>query len=693
MSLYRLIAGLPNWAWPLAADHLWQATLFSLVALGAAALLRRAPARARYLVWLVALTKFALPSALLFFLAAQAGVDLSSLPLGGLGPVSGTLNVSPLLSPAARTATAAARAAVPPAREDGAHGAGLTASAAPDEGGPLSGLVACLWLAGCGALALSWLRKSRALSAAVRRGRGLNEGREAEALARVRTRFGLRRGVKLVVTPAVSEPGVWGVLRPVVVLPEGVSDRLDDAELEAVFMHELSHIERWDNLAGNFQRALCCLFWFHPVVWLLDRRLLAEREEACDDVVVRRGGACEVYANGIAKVCRYCLGWEVAGLAKVTGSDIRKRVERIISRRAGQRMSAAHASVVVALLGAVLTLSLASGRAAISDPARVMNEGAATAGVDERFEDAPPSIVQAAEIGPARSDANSRRPRTEDDAARLTAQDVTGQVAPPDNTSQPDNISQPENPPQPPAEAAVTDELDESRPAFGADVNRSLPPARGAYAAQVASRITPLEELPVLHAGVVRAALVNASDVSYGDLRRFIGRYEVDPRRSENFVLDITLEGGELWLKPSHAPKRRLVRRSEADFSDSYSDYDITAVSDGRGRVVGLQLNSWGGATARKLVLPAPSLTGNVTFRLRGFGDARVVAVAGEFNNWNQSQFLFSKEGGEWVCRVNLPAGTYQYKFIVDGNWLTDPGNPKIVHDRRGIENSLLRAE
>lgn len=91
--------------------------------------------------------------------------------------------------------------------------------------------------------------------------------------------------------------------------------------------------------------------------------------------------------------------------------------------------------------------------------------------------------------------------------------------------------------------------------------------------------------------------------------------------------------------------------------------------------------------------MPPPSLKGNVTFRLRGFPDARVVAVAGDFNRWNQSQFLFAKEGGDWVCRVDLPAGTYQYKFIVDGNWLTEPNNPKVVHDVRGFENSLLRAE
>jgi hypothetical protein len=188
------------------------------------------------------------------------------------------------------------------------------------------------------------------------------------------------------------------------------------------------------------------------------------------------------------------------------------------------------------------------------------------------------------------------------------------------------------------------------------------------------------EDISAPDAGNIQAAVVRASGVSYGDLKGFIGRYEVDPKRAENFVLDITFESGELWLKPSHSARRRLIRQSEVDFVDSNSDYDLTFI---RGINV----------IARKLLLPRPSLKGNIVFRLRGFPDAKVVAVAGSFNNWNQSQFLFSKEGGEWVCRVNLPAGAYQYKFIVDGNWLTDPTNPKIVYDERGNENSLLKTE
>lgn len=557
--------------------------------------------------------------------------------------------------------------------------------AKPEASGGVYGVFTYVWLAGCGVLGLSWWRKSRMLSASIRRGRELTHGREAEALRSVRAWFGMRRELRLVVTPAVSEPGVWGVWRPVVLLPEGVAERLDDGELEAVFMHELSHIERWDNLAGIFQRALCCLFWFHPVVWLTGRRLLAEREQACDDVVVRRGGASEVYANGIAKVCRYCLGWEVAGLAKATGSDLRQRIERIITNRAGRRISVAQVLTLAALSAGVLTLSLASGEGGIARPTFTIDESAAV--IDPRFEVSPSSSLRQTATAAGRTYLHGRRaPRAE------------AFTEPPHTKAADDLTLRPADTSPPPLMVEVSPEPVESRPSVrGADTSPPEPQPAQTQQSNQSDKLNLTNEPeppPARTADTIGAAVVKAARADYGSLRRYIGRYEVDPKRAENFVLDITLEDGGLWLKPSHARKRRLIRQSETDFTDSYNDYNITAIPDEGGRVAGLRLNSWGrNVTARRLALPQPSLWGNVTFRLRGFANAKVVAVAGDFNSWNQSQFLFAREGDEWVCRVSLPAGTYQYKFIVDGNWLTDPHNSQSVHDRRGFENSLLKAE
>ncbi len=94
--------------------------------------------------------------------------------------------------------------------------------------------------------------------------------------------------------------------------------------------------------------------------------------------------------------------------------------------------------------------------------------------------------------------------------------------------------------------------------------------------------------------------------------------------------------------------------------------------------------------TARRVELPAPSSKGNTTFRLKGHAEASLVVLTGTFNNWNQSQLLFAREGDEWVCRVDLDPGVYTYKFVVDGNWLLDPSNPQTQEDEAGNVNNVL---
>jgi hypothetical protein len=64
--------------------------------------------------------------------------------------------------------------------------------------------------------------------------------------------------------------------------------------------------------------------------------------------------------------------------------------------------------------------------------------------------------------------------------------------------------------------------------------------------------------------------------------------------------------------------------------------------------------------------------------------------LAGSFDNWNESQLLFAREGDEWVCRLDLAPNRYAYKFIVDGNWLLDPANPDREEDEYGNLNSVL---
>jgi hypothetical protein len=157
-------------------------------------------------------------------------------------------------------------------------------------------------------------------------------------------------------------------------------------------------------------------------------------------------------------------------------------------------------------------------------------------------------------------------------------------------------------------------------------------------------------------------------------------------------TLDVTLEGGELWAKPANAKKRKLVSRGRGRFTDEVTGSPYAFTRDDEGRVTGLTFEfEKSEYTAARVELPPPSLKGNTTFRLKGYPEASVVALAGSFNQWHESQLLFGREGGEWVCRVDLDPGWYTYKFIVDGNWILDPANPETEEDAAGNVNSLVR--
>ena len=92
----------------------------------------------------------------------------------------------------------------------------------------------------------------------------------------------------------------------------------------------------------------------------------------------------------------------------------------------------------------------------------------------------------------------------------------------------------------------------------------------------------------------------------------------------------------------------------------------------------------------RIIPAPVPSLSGNTTFILDGHQDARIVALAGSFNGWDSQHLLLGKENGRWVCRVDLPPGKYLYQFVVDDEWIPDPGNPVIEDSGNGSMASVV---
>ena len=132
------------------------------------------------------------------------------------------------------------------------------------------------------------------------------------------------------VAPGAQEPGVVGFLKPVLVLPTLLLDRLNAKQLEALLAHELSHVRRRDNFFAALHMVIEAVFWFHPLVWWIGSRMLEERELACDEEVLRLGCEPSDYARGILAVCEHYSEAPLPCVSGVTGADIKKRVKAIL---------------------------------------------------------------------------------------------------------------------------------------------------------------------------------------------------------------------------------------------------------------------------------------------------------------------------------------------------------------------------
>lgn len=322
---------LSSWSihyWPLILDHLWQATIFSALAFLAVLTLHRAPARTRYAVWLIALAKFVLPASAILAAWSWAGYDLPAfwndlLWFVHFGSDWGIKSAS---------------------------------------GGLLYPLLSALWAAGSIFLLCRWLYRYHLFANAVRASDPIEAGREVRALRRARGLLNMHREVSIRLSDTIGEPGVWGVRHSVIVLPKKMVGHFSQKELEAVILHEMAHVTRHDNLIGNISMVLCCLFWFHPLVWWIDSKLLAERERACDDRVLQLVKPSRVYAAGLIKVVRFRLDWGLPGIAGASGSHIGNRIERILKGRPGHSVSFWHRAVLGTLAIGLLVAMFSDGR-------------------------------------------------------------------------------------------------------------------------------------------------------------------------------------------------------------------------------------------------------------------------------------------------------------------------------------------
>lgn len=298
--------------WRAAALHLWQATLFGLI-ITLAMVVLPGPARLRQFAGCLGLLRFLLPAGLL---APALAPLLGILPWTSNGGLWRSTGLGTLWLPAFVVSGNALR--TPPAV--------LNLS--------LPAILAVAW--GAGALlffGIGMMRLARGLHAVRRQEIPFSTG-DQERLDTLAGRLGLVPGrVTGCYVPPSGWLGVVGIFRSRIVVPEGLFSALDEKEVESVLLHELVHVQRHDNLLRLFQAGVVALFWFHPVVWWLDRRLRWESESACDEAVLRLTGASRVYATGLFKAVRYALELDLPGVSGMSRTGLPSRLRAVLNHK------------------------------------------------------------------------------------------------------------------------------------------------------------------------------------------------------------------------------------------------------------------------------------------------------------------------------------------------------------------------
>lgn len=307
-------------------DHLWQSTVVVGIAWALTLALKKNQARVRYWVWMIASAKFLLP----FSLLIDAGERLRSLLAKPIAAKPALTNVMEQIAQPFQQ-TQFLNAAEHPA---GPHSANW-----------MLVLLAAVWVSGALIVILHWACGWVRIRAVVRAARPLT----------------FMADVSVLCSTTSIEPGIFGIFHPVLLLPEGIVERLALNQLQAIVAHEMCHLRRRDNLTFAVHMLVEVLFWFHPAVWWVGARLVEEREGACDEAVLEAGSAAEDYAEGILNVCRFYVESPLECAAGVTGAELKSRIFRILTMRSVRRLTLARKLLLCAAALLAVAVPLAFG--------------------------------------------------------------------------------------------------------------------------------------------------------------------------------------------------------------------------------------------------------------------------------------------------------------------------------------------
>jgi bla regulator protein blaR1 len=177
--------------------------------------------------------------------------------------------------------------------------------------------------------------------------------------------------VKVGLSKLVDVPCMAGYFKPVILLPFTLSTYLSAQEIESILLHELAHIKRNDYLVNMLQQVLSILLFFNPCVMLINHIINEERENCCDDLVVKATADPIIYAKALLKLEQTRQNdWKLALAATGKKYHLLNRIERIMkTKKPTQSLRPALAAMLILTIGigsiALLNPEIAQGKISV----------------------------------------------------------------------------------------------------------------------------------------------------------------------------------------------------------------------------------------------------------------------------------------------------------------------------------------
>lgn len=142
-------------------------------------------------------------------------------------------------------------------------------------------------------------------------------------------RYRMERPVEFCTSEQVKVPTAIGLMNPTIVVPRWVLHELSAQDLNQIILHELAHLRRRDDWTNLIQQVVKGLFFFHPAVWWIEKKIALEREMACDDAVLTETNSPRAYAECLANLAERSFVRRSLALAQAALGRIRQTSQRI----------------------------------------------------------------------------------------------------------------------------------------------------------------------------------------------------------------------------------------------------------------------------------------------------------------------------------------------------------------------------